>query len=384
MRIGILTFHNSDNYGSVLQAYALKHCIESVIKDSCCEIVNYTPPNQKELYALYLPANSIKNITKNIRAFAFSKLLKNRRASFAEFRRSALGISLAPITEQDLSNNTLDAYDAVICGSDQIWNPRSQDFSIQYFLPNYSRLKIAYAPSFGNGQVDDFSSDEEKKKIRNLIEKFNAVSVREQAGIKFLKMLGIERKISLVLDPTLLLEQKEWDSLIQGKTSVKEEDKYIFFYSIDYNPEAVDMVKSISQKTGLKVKIMFSTNKTYGVLGRGFDLVSYTSPYDFIAMVKNSDLVLSTSFHGVAFSTIYRKKFYALETRRNGEIYVDERIHNLTDSFGITGRIIQPPDIEKIEWSKLSSIDYDETRIQKCREESIAFLYDNISGVRNG
>ena len=84
MKIGILTFHNADNYGSVLQAYALKKYVGGLDGVEKCKIVNYIPPNQEELYAIYLDNRSVKNIVKNLRAFCFRKLLKNRKKTFVK------------------------------------------------------------------------------------------------------------------------------------------------------------------------------------------------------------------------------------------------------------------------------------------------------------
>lgn len=305
MDSAILTFHGADNYGSVLQAYALKKFITSICN---CEIVNYIPTHQKELYAVYLPMRSIKNFIKNIRAFVFRKLLNDRKISFSNFRRDVLGI----INDEEIEdikelNEYLKRFDAVICGSDQIWNPKSIDFSEEYFLPHYNGKKIAYAPSFGNAKAVDFGNRAEyiSQKIRD----FDFISVRESSGLDILSDLGIKKDANVVLDPTLLLNAEQWDVLLSHEGKIESvEEKYIFFYSIDYNQEAIDMVDRISHLSGLPVKIIFSTNKTYKVMHK-FHLVKETSPIDFLKMIKNAELVLSTSFHGVAFSTIYRKSF---------------------------------------------------------------------------
>ncbi len=375
MKRGILTFHNSDNYGSVLQAYALKSYVKQIFPNDECEIVNYVAPNQNNLYALYLKNNSIKNIIKNIRAFLFSKLLKKRIYEFDVFRKNHLRISKEKIEQSTTLRDYLQDFNMMICGSDQIWNPLSLDFSEEYFVPEYKGVKVAYAPSFGNGREADLDRVD-RMALRKDLQDFRAVSVRENSGKELLKSLGYEKEVNLVLDPTLLLKKQEWEKIIENKRS---SEPYIFFYSINYNPEAINMVKHISKLTGLEVRIMFSTNKTYQALGKGFKLVSETNPLDFLRLVRDAKLVLSNSFHGVAFSTIFRKDFFALEVNRNGEIYKDERIHNLLETFNIGERIIRKEDIDRINWEKIESVNYNEAIISNEIGKSQEYIISNLS-----
>lgn len=369
MDSAILTFQGADNYGSVLQAYALMKAVNLICN---CEIINYIPAHQKELYAIYLPASNIKNIIKNGRAFIFRKLLKDRKNSFSNFRSSALGIDGDEITDEERLNAYLKKFNAVICGSDQIWNPKSIDFSEEYFLPHYTGRKIAYAPSFGNAKASDFGK--KKEYISSKIKDFDFISVRESTGLDILSDLGVKRESQVVLDPTLLLNAKQWDNLIGNKYKTKNmNEKYIFFYSIDYNQEAIDMVDRISRLSGLPVWVIFSTNKTYKVAHK-FNLVKETSPIDFLKLIKNAELILSTSFHGVAFSIIYRKKFYALETRRGKDWYYDERIHSLMLKYKLNDRILRNLDIDKLNWNTLDDIIYDEKLIEKYIDESRRYL----------
>lgn len=374
MKIGILTFHNADNYGSVLQSYALKTFVENNINESECEIINFVPPNQKELYALYLPCKNIKNLIKNIRAFIFSKLLKSRIKEFSAFREKYLNVRINSELDNSNIRTYLNEFDVIICGSDQIWNPRSQDFSIEYFLPRYTGKKISYAPSFGNGCVDDFRGKYDKNIIKEYIENFDALSVREYAGIQMFKDLEVKKDVKVVLDPTLLIKENQWNSIAEKK----QEGDYIFFYSIDYRKEAIEMVKEISKKTGLEVRIMFSTNKTYSALGNGFKLIKDTSPSQFLAMVRDAKIVLSTSFHGLAFSVIYRKNFYALETKRENGYYVDERIHTLMKTIEISNRIIRKDKIQEINFNE--PVIYNEIAINNASQEASRYIISNILG----
>ncbi len=371
MNIGILTFHNADNYGSVLQAYALKSYVEGIEGVSKCEIVNYIPPNQEDLYAIYLPFNSVKNIIKNIRSFWFRRLLKDRKSTFKQFRINRLHVNdkMGRFTSEKEVN--LVQFDTMIVGSDQIWNPRSIDFSMQYYLPDFKGKKIAYAPSFGNGEVKDFSDKNVQIEVGDALRDFDAISVREETGISIVEKLSGEKAITVV-DPTLLLKDK-WNDIA---SKCGEGEEYIFFYAIDYNHEAIEMVQKISQKTGLPVKVIFSTNKTYRVLGKGFELVKDTAPEDFLGLVKNAKIVLSSSFHGTAFGVIFHKNIFALEAHRNGAIYKDQRIHNLLSKLKLENRIIRMDDIDKTDF--LENISFDDKLFDEVVYSSEKFLLDAI------
>lgn len=373
MKVGILTFHNSDNYGSVLQAYALTSFINN-LGEVNCEIINFIPPNQEELYAIYLPVTSLKNIIKNMRALLFSKLLKKRKEAFHNFRESRLFINSHKIYDPDELIKYLNKFDCIICGSDQIWNPLSSDFSTLYFLPGYMGKKIAYAPSFGNCCADDFK--EKADFVCQCLEKFDALSVRELAGKKVIADLKVKKSVCRVLDPTFLLKSIDWDDLLEKCTPEKE--SYIFFYSIDFNPEAIKMVRFIARQMNMPVKIMFTTNKTYRALANGFKLIDNTAPEAFINTIKNADIVLSSSFHGTAFSVIYRKNFYALECFKNGKLYKDERLHTLLSEFRIPERIINQYNYKKIDWKHIPSVNYCNDLIEKQRNNSISYIVKGV------
>lgn len=373
MKIAILTFHNSDNYGSVLQAYALRTFIKKNCQPERCDIINYIPPNQEALYAIYLKNNSLKNVLKNIRAFCHSGLLKRRKAAFEEFRKSKLEIDSVKMYSPSDVDRKLEDYDVLICGSDQIWNPISLDFSEVYFGTNFSKKKIAYAPSFGNGTADSFKGD--VSWVKESIERFHALSVRESAGKALLSQIGVKKNVEEVLDPTFLLKKSEWEEIMSAPSSNEE---YIFFYSIDYREEAIENARAIAKKVGLPIKVIFSTNKTYRTIGKGIQLVDEVSPADFLSLIKNAKIVLSSSFHGVAFSLIFRKNFYALESYRNGVKYEDERIHTILGKLNLSDRIVSIDNINTIHFDTNNIPSFDEALIENEIEASRKYVTGNI------
>ena len=153
-KIGILTFHRSENYGSVLQAWALCQQINT-LPDCQAELIDYSNRAQQDLYALFLPPKSVKNIAKNLRACLLLPYLLRRKAAFRDFIGS-LPKSAPMQTEADFAAHRAD-YRAVVCGSDQIWNPGSLDFSTHFFAPDFAAQKISYAPSLRSATAAEFA-----------------------------------------------------------------------------------------------------------------------------------------------------------------------------------------------------------------------------------
>ncbi|WP_338432718.1 polysaccharide pyruvyl transferase family protein [Clostridium tyrobutyricum] len=374
-QIGIITFHASHNYGSVLQAYALENIIIELINCNC-EIINFAIPQQSEMYSLFNKNNTLKNICKNILTILYKyKVRKSRIDSFNKFINYVLRLSDKKyISISQLEQDKL-KYDTIICGSDQIWNIDIKDFDYSYFLPFIKNVKkIAYAPSFGgDNPIRDVKT---KSVITNYLKDFYALSVRENKGKKILKQLT-SKEINVVLDPTLLLTSKDWDTICSDRIINKD---YIFFYSIDYNKDVVTMVKKISIKLNLPVIILFTMTSTFKTIFSGFEVAKQESPSDFISLIKYARLVLSNSFHGNVFSIIYRKPFYILRGTYNGKINTDNRLTTLLKKFNINNREININIIDSFNISLNMDYSDSEQYIEKERKKSIEYLLNSING----
>ena len=374
-KVGIITFHRAENYGSALQAYALKTVINSFTGYKC-ECVDFQPPHQNDLYDIFLKPSGPKNIIKNLRAACFYSVLKRRKEGFRLFQKKYLDVGEIPLTEQDNMRECLKEYNTLVFGSDQIWNPVSVDFSMEYLGDSFDGNKISYAPSTKNAVEKDFKDLE---KVKSLLEQFSSLSVREESGKKLIQHIVPDKDVTIVSDPTLLLEKKQFDNICSERFIARD---YIFFYSINYGKEAINMAKYISQKTKMPVYMMFSTNKTYGAVVKGIKLFKKnTSPEDFLSAVKNAHLVLSNSFHGTAFSVIYRKPFYSLRVHKNdGSLYEDARIVTLLNKIGLDDRYITFDKIRNSDLTKYDKIEYNEEKIIQYRQYSLDYLKNALDG----
>lgn len=371
--IGIITFHRSHNYGSVLQSYALQTILRKNLIDYNCEIIDFIPPNSKEMYSIFKKNTSIKNIAKNILALYTYRLKSIRYKEFERFINTRLKLTTKKYFSQSDLQNISNKYDILICGSDQIWNTNCLDFDYSYYLPFAKNVKkISYAPSLGPGAP--FKSNEAKERIKEYLKDFYAISVRENEGTRVIQKLT-DKKVYTVLDPTLLLEAKDWDHICSDKVINKD---YIFFYSIGYKKNDIAIAKQISKKLNIPVVTLFTLGNR--IVFSGFEISKNSAPEDFLSLIKNAKLILSSSFHGTVFSIIYRKPFYSIRKANGDEIKDDDRIKTLLQEFNLMDRQIDINSVNSIE--NPFNIDYSKSEkyIEEARKRSIEYLLNSING----
>lgn len=188
--------------------------------------------------------------------------------------------------------------------------------------------KISYAASFGpKAQV---WSEDEKKRVKDDLLKFDCLSVREQGSYNNVKELtGIKPNINV--DPTMLLNSDEWNKIIPTE-KIYNKGEYIFLYNLK-NKKYIELAYRISKELKLPIVISRYTNKLELIYG--FEKRFECGPIEFLNLIKNAKLVLSSSFHGTIFSIILNKPFFAL----NGN--EDFRINTLLRTMNLQNRSIE-------------------------------------------
>lgn len=370
-KIGILTFHKSINYGSVLQSWALSRVIS---KRFVVEIIDYEPQNYEFLYANYRPWKSWNNIKYNLKRMPLSSALNNQQQLFKKFRDKQL-----PLSRKKYNHNNgcdiKEEYKGIVVGSDQVWNIRAKDCDPIFFLPfNYSGKKVSYACSIND---TDYTEKNLPSNLASEICDFDFISIREESGKnKLEQFIAKQKKIYTLLDPTLLCNSSEYDSLLNDRIV---DGKYIFLYNVWTSEAGIQAAKFLSNKLNMPVyTIMTASNvKEINLLKKSGILVDTvrTSPSDFLNFFKYASYIVTESFHGTAFSLIFEKPFVCVSNRTN-----DERLNNILTLVGLKDRYMKLGELQTFDLEQ--EIDYEivTEKKEKRAEECIELLYKAIGG----
>jgi len=343
--VGILTFHCADNFGAMLQAYGLKEYLRK--GDADVEIVRYEPPFMagRHWWIPYVPRNGFQGVLYSvwhggIRNLKMGRKFFERKKHMNEFRKKYL---IRKGQKKILFAKQFEnlPYQYYIVGSDQIWNPSiTLGLKEVYFgvFENRNKKKVlSYAASLGSVALPS----EYDQEFSRLINCLDAVSVREGASIPYIRQF-YKKNICAVPDPVFLLSREEWIKL------EKQPDKtgYIFVYMTEKNEALINYVENLSKEKELLVVKIESEAK---ISGENV-LIDYVSgPSEFLGYIHKAEYVVTNSFHGIAFSIIYQKKFAAFQHSSVGE-----RIRSILSLHGLEDRIYQKEeniDIDcKIAW----------------------------------
>lgn len=366
MKIGIMTFPNMTSYGCTLQMYALYRAVEQT--GAKAEIIHYRNAHMKA--RRHTSSGRGRSGMKGCLRVAATKLLHMRQIlTFRNFERQMGQYPKKITSDKNMLPEVGTRYDGVICGSDQVWNPLITDTDLSYFLdfcgPDTKR--IAYAPSFGISEFTEDFSDA----IRPELEKFSALSVREEVGARYVEFL-VNRKTEVVLDPTFLISQQEWTSLEKEHPLAKE--KYILCFPVRKSAALIRFGRELAEKRNATLIVVEGNFLTR--LRNKNPKVKYAldvSPKEWLYLMHHAEAVVTNSFHGAAFSLHYQKDFF-LEC---SSPKANSRMEYLMDLCGLKGRIIGDGCDS---WD--SCIDYEvvEGRIAPVRKTSQDYLKQSIWG----
>ena len=361
MKVGVVTFHMAENYGSVLQAYALIMFLKS--NGVKAEIVDYYFKEDYRKYDLFRWRQYCKRpqtFFVDIKSF---KIHKKRKKNFKNFRDEYLAISRKRAVNMNELKEYNDDYDAFICGSDQIWNLGcTHGINYAYFLrfANKNKIKIAYAPSNGSYLIDERAAME----IADALKDFTAVSVREESLKKKLEKF-YSRKIDVVLDPTLLLMANDYRRIESERH--ENNPKYIFIYilsGVRHNKKLIESARLLAGDTGLSIK--FVVDNANGNIRNAEDC-SGCSPSEFLTYIDQASYVITNSFHATVFSILFHKEFFSFP--RNGS---KSRIFDLLKMLQLEKRYTEGGRLncEKIDYELSDKI------LMEKRKKSVKFLLD--------
>lgn len=342
MIIRILTFHNSRNYGAVLQAYGLQEVLKSMGHDVA--ILDYQNPQlayrKKPFSFKRFLENPIKYVQRLLNIYIGYKIAVS---NFKRFEEHSLNIEGNQLAREEIRDYKCDL---LIIGSDQVWSPVITGGPDPVYWgmerPKYARL-ITYAASSCDTKLlesEDFSS------VSKWLDNFSKISVREERLKEYIEA-RCNKVATVVLDPTLLAGRQYFEEITE-KRLIKE--RYVLLYHVETTPSLLKIARTVASKYGAKLVSISPLIVSERIKNRDINYYQ-ANVYEMLSLIKYAECVVALSFHGTALSVIYEKDFYSVV---GGNM---ARVEALLCRIGLTDRIIK--DNSNIPFK---SINYNEPR----------------------
>ena len=303
MKIGIVTQPLLNNYGGIIQNYALQNVLKCFGHEAVTFDCRYKPIPWwiylcswfKTLLCFFIPGKK--------RSFAKITSVEKRRECFEDFISRNIS-KTKPLISFSHDVEMINQFDAFVVGSDQVWRPKyAPDIEDAFlgFLKNDSIRRVAYAASFG---VDEWEyTAKQNKKCSSLAKKFKALCVREKSGIDLCKK-NLNVDATWVLDPTLLLKKEDYLKISEDVAAYSK--PYLAAYILNMNDSICKLCEQAAAEKGLELKV-FSA-----------DAQASLSVPEWLAMFRDASYVVTDSFHGTVFSIIFGKDFKCLYNYNRG------------------------------------------------------------------
>lgn len=354
MKTATVTWITYNNYGTLLQAYALqRQLMEWGIENEILYDEDILKAHKSKYVQIVADAEKNENVSNN-------RSLWTRFIGLLSHPRRILNVLMARINREKYERPCIDSqelcdlfkrtnlkifydvnidklnvlnsqYDIFIAGSDQIWSVFERNFNSFYYLDFVKKKKIAYAPSLGTNII----TEQSKEKIKSLLVDFSFISVREKESANQLTKL-LNRKVEWVADPTLLHDSQFW-SQFAIEIPIRKK-KYLLCYFLENREWYFEYAKKIAKKLNLDIVL----------LPNRWEYISYENiikkgvgPKEFVSLIQHADYVLTDSYHGSIFSLIFNRDFqYLLRFSHTDPNSQNIRIHSLFDYLGINDRIV--------------------------------------------
>lgn len=369
-KIGIITFHASHNNGSMLQTLALQSILKN--KYGCkVEIINFSNYGQRNMYAILPKADNYKRVIKNIIWMTRYKDMKKQYNSYNDFSKKYFNLTKKEYSSSEQLKELDNVYDAVITGSDQVWNIACRDADDAYYLNFLDKTsKYAYAVSFGAN--NPFELDGNKTIHKDYVKLFKKVSVREKNAQRWIKE-AMGKEVPICLDPTMLLSQEEWENIVDIGEKPIISGKYIYYYCFSINNEVKKFLKWVSKKTKMPVYFMEAKEWILKMCWKdGIRLIGEYGPDVYMNVVKNAVLFITTSFHGTAFATIYKKNFWYINDGIPNK--KDDRAVSFLSQLGLMDRYKTIDELKKLDLMQMPSYDKPYLELEKLKKHSYEYL----------
>lgn len=364
-KVGILSMQRIKNYGSFLQAYALKKIIEHLGHE--VEFVDYhieAPILNTEKKGIigkifsYIGGDS--PFIQKIQYFFFKK----------NFSKNYVYLCISNVHNYNAQVDTL------VIGSDEVFNciqsNKNVGFSLELFgKNNNAKYLISYAASFGNTTLNKIEQYDKSKELADLLKKFNKISVRDDnSGLIVKEFTQVEPVYNL--DPVLIYNYMNVCNEIHDLPGLKKKYLIVYAYSNRISKYESNIIRKFAKEKQLKIYAIGGTQ-------RCADKFINCSPFEVLTYFKNAQYVVTDTFHGTIFSIINHKQFLTLVRKSDNNSYGnEEKLNDLLKRLDLTTRILSNVSnlVEQIDC--LINYDNVEKIISVEREKAITYLNENI------
>lgn len=354
-KVGIITLTGS-NYGNRLQNYATQLVIEQM---GFIVETFHNPFVRNYSY----PCEIAKNIIKLLVGNKKKKNEVRREFQFKKFDKKYIKYSKYWLNNDKHIGKLNSIYDYFLCGSDQVWNPMTDNYGTRNFASFAEKNKrITMAPSFG---VEEIPTNK-KEIFKKMLNDFKYLSVREKSGAYIIKSLT-NRDSTVVIDPTLMIDADKWRD-ISSRPSWMLDEKYILVYCLGdlyFN----NWLSSLSNEYGYKIINIMDKNLEFYAI----------NPSHFVYLIEHCELMVTDSFHGSVFSLLFDRPFVVME-RKDQYVSMNTRLDNLLSLFNLNDR-----KFHNIDKDKLFCHNYEEAYniLEHEREKALNFLRVAFQGENN-
>ena len=371
MKIGILTLPFNNNYGGYLQCYALMTILKRMGHEPTLIMRRHLKP---EVSIFFKAKYFLKGIAKTVIKRKYQSPIYDVENNYLQRGKEMLTFVNKYIQPQtiyiyktsELKSYCYEKFEAYIVGSDQVWRtnyvPGIIGNMFLDFTDEWNVKRIAYAASFGTNKPE--YTEREKQICGKLIEKFDAVSVRENSGLEVFRDFGwnVTNK-QVVLDPTLLISKEDYNKhLPEENNQVKGK---IFCYVLDKSNEAKQIISMVHNQISKNMYEITDIQRGNTVL---------PSIETWLTSIRDADFIITDSFHGTVFSIIFEKQFVVISNTSRGAA----RFEDFLGGLGLIDRIVK--DVHSATGQINEIIDYTECRkkLDNNREKSLAFIKKNL------
>lgn len=381
MRIGILTFIHTNNFGANLQCYALQHVIKRM--GFSVDVIDLYRPHDKgylscvkdkerfgALYSYHSLRDYRSRFNKIIMKFILSlkrrKVCQDNEDGFEKFRKTYIHLtskSFRNITQlyEEFPAGT---YTHIVVGSDQVWN-YTGDFSKEPFFLTFDNQarKISYAASLGHSTIPQKVAE----KYSQWLKDFYCISVREESGVAAISKI-VDRDVVQTIDPTFLLSKGEWLKAF-SIDRLQYSENIVLVYMLSLSIASIELAQTLARLLGCSVKII--TDKPVIKKFENCEFLHNQDPCSFISLYRNAKFVVTNSFHGTAFAINFNIPFITIDkkgARLNTRKVEILKQFNLLDRYIVEGDLYNASSLLKCDFTFANKIMYEE------RNKSIYFL----------